>query len=54
MTYRLVIVPAAERGLARLDPPAARRIRDQQSFRTMPDEHPAYCPSPANAAPYWT
>ena len=27
MTYRLAIVPAAERDLARLDPPVARRIR---------------------------
>ncbi|NLX48590.1 MAG: type II toxin-antitoxin system RelE/ParE family toxin [Methanospirillum sp.] len=27
MTYRLVIVSAAERDLARLDPPVARRIR---------------------------
>lgn len=27
MTYRLVIISAAERDLARLDPPVARRIR---------------------------
>ena len=27
MTFRLAIVPAAERDLARLDPPVARRIR---------------------------